>query len=106
MWKALQIAGLLELPATHHRRKSQNLGVRLALARDQAGETFDDLLVEAGACVDTVRAHRAKQRIRHDVERVALLDRSLECNVHLVARLLRIVRLPPAIVTSPLASVS
>ena len=36
--KALEIAGLLQLPAAHDRREAQDLGAGLAVARDQRGE--------------------------------------------------------------------
>ncbi len=83
MRKALEIARLLQLLAAHDRRKSQDLGARLAMAGDQPGEALDHLLVERRAGIDAVGAHRPEQGLRDRIDAFALLGRSLECNVHL-----------------------
>ncbi len=103
--KAFQIARFLELAAAHHRWKAQHLGAAFALARDQARQAFHDLLVERRAGIDAVRAHRAKQRVGDQIERIAPFGGSLECNVHL-ARLLRRLRAHSVLIETECAPAS
>jgi hypothetical protein len=82
MRKALEVARLLQLPAAHHWREAQHLGVRLAMPRDQAGEAVHDPVEQRSARIDAVDAHRLEQGFGDGVERVAQLDRILHCDVH------------------------
>ncbi|MHC2366478.1 hypothetical protein ACVIQT_001116 [Bradyrhizobium diazoefficiens] len=85
--KALEIAGLLELGAAHHRWEAQRFGAGFAMAGDQRGEPLDDALIERGAGVDTVRAHAVEQLVGEMIERIGDLRRGVRrvgenSNVH------------------------
>jgi hypothetical protein len=70
MREAVEIAGLLDVAAAHHRRKSQHLGVGLAVLRDQRRQRLDDGFEQPRAGMDTMAAGRLKQRAAERVEPV------------------------------------
>ena len=75
--KALEIAGFLQLPAVHDRRKAHHFGAGFAMPRDQGGEPLDHILVERGPGVDAIGAHLVEQRVGEVVQRIGRLRRDL-----------------------------
>ena len=85
MRKAFEVARLFQHPAAHHGREAQHLGIWLAMARDQVGEAPDDPLIQGGARIDAIGAHRLEQRRGQFVERIGEFNRGLDCDIHAVA---------------------
>ena len=81
MREAFQIAGALQLPAAHDRRKAQDLGARLAVARDEGRKARDHILENRCARINALDAGRQQQRLGKRIQRTIGL-RVLGCHFH------------------------